>query len=395
MIFLRLAGLFVCGAGSWWSYRVAVADSLFRRDTVESVREAIQLRPESAAYYIRLAKLEENRADDLLVKALRLEPYNAQAAIELGLNLEAEGQFEVAEGLLKRAFEVDRTYLGRWSLANFYFRRDRLEEFWIWARKAAEMPSVDIRPLFELCWRVSPDVGEIDRRVVANDPSTLRQFMEFLLSKGLKGEVALRTGAATGGRLIEYGEVDRDRATVLALTSRLIDAGDANGAAGLWRQLESRQWIVADSELPRNGKFARQPLTVEFDWNLPSYDGLHSWPGPAGLEVEFNGKQPERCLIAEQVLPSEPGEHEMRFGYRTKDVKPATGLRWLAIEAATGLELGHSGELLSEAFKEDTVRWRVLSGGALTRLRLEYERPIGSPRISGLLVVEWTRINKR
>ena len=395
MIFLRIAAVCVCAAGMWWSYRLAAADNLFRRDTAESIREAIRLRPETAAYYIRLAKLDADRADDLLGKALALEPYNAQAAIELALNLEAEGQHGRTEDLLKRAFEVDRTYLGRWSLANYYFRRDNWEQFWIWARKAAEMPSSDIGPLFQLCWRVTPDAAEIDRRVVVDDASTLRQFLEFLSTKGLKSDSALRIAAAVGARLIEHGEMERDRTTALSLVNRLIDANDAADASEIWRQLEIRRWIVADLELPNNGKFARQPVQAEFDWSLPTYDGLHSWPGPAGLEVEFNGKQPETCLIAEQVVLSAAGEHEMRFSYRTKDMKPSTGLSWVAIDSATGQELARSGELLSDGFKEETMSWRVKQGPPLTRLRLEYQRPIGSPRISGLLVMQWAHIRKQ
>src|ERR1017187_528370 len=156
--------ILVAGAsllGIYCSWKIAYADHLFQKDTEESVRSAIRLVPDGWEYYMRLAQFDQGHAGELLAAALRLNRYDAQADIELALRYEAKGDFAGAEKLLLDAFEVDHTYLPRWSLANYYFRRDNIPAFWAWARRAAEMPSDDIGALFELCWRVSPDPEKV------------------------------------------------------------------------------------------------------------------------------------------------------------------------------------------------------------------------------------------
>ena len=145
---VMLAG--VCCLGIWFSWKAERAESLFQEDTVDSVRSAIHLEPDGWKYYMRLAQLDRSHARELLETALRLNRFNAQAGIELALQYESEGSYVQAEKLLLGAFEIDHTYVPRWSLANYYFRRDNMPAFWTWARKAADMPAEDIGPLFEL-----------------------------------------------------------------------------------------------------------------------------------------------------------------------------------------------------------------------------------------------------
>src|SRR5271157_4111995 len=154
---LRIIIAGACCFGIWCSWEFACADYLFQKDTEESVRSAIRLVPDGWEYYMRLAQFDRVHARELLTTALRLNPYNAEADIELALEYETQGDFVRAERLLLDAFAVDRTYLPRWSLANYYFRRDNMPAFWAWAKSAAEMPPVYLGPLFELCWRASPD----------------------------------------------------------------------------------------------------------------------------------------------------------------------------------------------------------------------------------------------
>ena len=72
-------------------------------------------------------------------RAVSLNPRSAAAWIARGLEAETAGDRKKAEASLKRAAEIDRTYLPRWTLANFYLRAGDLPSFWIWARRA--MPS--------------------------------------------------------------------------------------------------------------------------------------------------------------------------------------------------------------------------------------------------------------
>ncbi len=384
---LRVAIACGCLAGIWWSWKTARADALYRKDTPESIRDALRLVPDEPDYYTRLARLDGGHAPQLLETAIRLDRHNAAVLIELALKLETEGEHAAAERLLLEAFAVDRTYLTRWSLANFYLRRDNMPAFWIWAHKAAEMPADDMSALFQLCWRVNPDGEFIAKSVLTDNPATIRQYLDFLLTKG-----EVRAVAEVAPRLLQRGDGEVDRTLLLDTINRLIAAGDAGSASMLWRHLIDRRWVVADATAPNNATFMRQPLPVAFDWILPDREGLHSWPGPSGLEVEFSGRQPEDCEVTEQIVPLSPGDYDFLSSYRTTDIAPGTGLRWQITDAGSNALLAASADLSSPTLKTESTMFTVTATTPLIRLRLQYQRASGTPRIEGMLVVISTAI---
>ena len=202
-IALRIAVASVCCFAIFCCWKLARADYLFRKDTTDSVRSAIGLVPDGWEYYLRLSQLDPADARELLESAMRLDAYNAPIDIELGLRYEADGQYDRAEKLLLAAFDVDHTYLPRWSLANFYFRRDDTPAFWTWARSAAQMPSEDIGPLFELCWRESPDPEHITQEILNNNPQVIRQYLSFLFRKQqLPAVAAIARGSSNSAQPI-------------------------------------------------------------------------------------------------------------------------------------------------------------------------------------------------
>jgi hypothetical protein len=386
-IALRIGLAGACCLGIWSSLRLARADYLFHRDTEESIRAAIRLVPDGWEYYLRLSQFDRKHARELLGTSLRLNRYDAQADIELGLQYEADGDFARAEKLLLCAYEVDHTYLPRWSLANYYFRRDNLPVFWAWARSAAEMPADEIGPLLELCWRVSPDPEKISAAMLNQKPEFIRQYVGFLLAKDQLSAIA---GIAP--RLVRSGDAASDRPLLFSVVNRLIAMDDGPAASALWHLLSEQHWVVADTAVPNNAAFAREPLPVAFDWSLPEYNGLHSWPGPLGLETEFTGSQPENCTVAEQALALAPGNYTMTFSYRTTEIPPATGLRWQIIHAKSDTVLAQSPDLSSDTLQHSMVAFAVPPGDSILRLRLVYRRALGTPRISGSLVVVSTEI---
>jgi hypothetical protein len=384
---LRIIIAGACCLGIWCSWEFACADYLFQKDTEESVRAAIRMVPDGWEYYMRLAQLDRGHSPELLATSLRLNRYDAQADIELGLQYEAEGDFGRAEKLLLEAYEVDHTYLPRWTLANYYFRRDNMPVFWAWARSAAEMPADDVGPLFELCWRVSPDPEKIAGAILNEKPELIRQYLGFLLAKD-----QLRAVAIVAPRLVRSGEPDTDRPLLFSVVNRLVAANDTAAANALWHLLIEQHWVVADATVPNNADFGREPLPVSFDWTLPEYPGLHSWPGSSGLETEFTGSQPEDCTVAEQDVALTPGNYTMSYNYHTSDIPPGTGIRWQIIDAKSNAVLADSPDLSSDTLNHSALAFSVPPGASLLRLRLAYRRALGTPRISGMLVVLSTQI---
>jgi len=376
--------------GIWSSWKLARADYLFRINTEDSLRAAIRLEPDAWKYYMRLALFDDAHAQQLLETAIKDDPYNAEADIELGLRLEAAGNYPRAEKMLLDAFAVDRTFLPRWTLANFYFRRNNLPAFWTWARTAAEMPSDSTEPLFELCWHVSSDPHEIEARILNNNPELIRQYLNFLLAKN-----QLPAAAEVADRLTQAGDRKTDDPQMFSVVDRLIAANAGDAAKALWNVLIEKHWVVADSGAPNNPNFARVPLPVRFDWALSSSVGLHSWPGPSGLETEFSGEEPEICTIAEQVVVLPPGNYKLESSYRTDAISPQTGLRWQIVAEGSGKVLAESPDLSSEALSRADMAFSIPPEASLIRLRLQYERALGTPRISGTLVIPSVQIQAR
>jgi tetratricopeptide (TPR) repeat protein len=388
---LVVRALVVCACllGIWESWKTARSDALFLQGTAESVRASIRLEPDCWWCYTQLARLDESSAEELLQTSLRLNPYNSEAAIDLGLRYESDGEFHRAEELLFQAFEVDRTYETRWSLANFYFRRDNLPAFWMWIRRATEMPADDIGALFELCWRVSPDPKTIEANIVEDNPDVVRQYIVFLIGKDQPAAAVnpaltlLRTGT---------GSQESDQSLLFTLLDKLIAANDANDANTLWNRLIRQHWIVADTSFPNNPQFSRDPLPVDFDWTISAYSGLHSWSGSFGLETEFTGDEPESCAIAEQTISLPPGDYRLESSYRTRNILPDTGIQWQIVEAKSDKILASSGSLSSDTPARVVLPFSVGPDEHLLRLRLAYHRNLGTPRVSGTVVVTSVRI---
>lgn len=387
---LRVLIACACVAGIWNSVKMARADFLFRQDTVDSLRSAIHLESDAWPYYMRLAQLDEIHASELLETALRLNSFNAQADIELGLLTEAEGDTSKAEKFLLQAFAVDDTYVPRWSLAGFYLRRGNMNAFWTWARKAAEMPSDNLGALFELCWRVSPNPEEITGNILTNNPDVIRQYLTFLLHKD-----QLTGAETTAERLIRSSAPSKDDPVLFSTVNRMLAAKDATNAAALWRRLIEHRWVAADNTTPYNPDFARDPLAVGFDWAIPSYTGLHSWPGPSGLETEFTGDEPEDCAIAEQSVVLSPGNYTMEYSYHTAGITPGTGIHWQIVDANSGAVLADSPYLSSDTQQHAALSFAVVKETALLRLRLVYKRAPGTSRVAGTLVITSTKVERQ
>jgi hypothetical protein len=252
------------------------------------------------------------------------------------------------------------------------------------------MPADDTGPLFELCWHVSPDPNEIASRILTNDPELIRQFLGFLLAKN-----QLPSAAETAERLTQFGDSRTDDPQMFRLIDRLLATGNGDSAKALWDALIGRHWVVGDGGALNNPNFARDPLPLAFDWSLPAYPGLHSWPGPAGLESEFSGDQPETCTVTEQAVVLTPGNYELNYSYRTDGIPANSGLHWQIIAPDSDTPLAQSTDLSSDSQTREKIDFTVPPGQSLLHLRLQYRRALGTSRISGSVVIPSIQIINR
>ena len=384
---------------SVWTVRLAWADYRFRQQTLAGTRQAIRLEPDSAGYYVRLAAMiqESNPAASTaaLQRAVTLNPWDSESWIELGLRAEAAGDLAGAERNLLRAASVDKQYLPSWSLANYYFRRDEADKFWFWAREALTMAYSDQAPLFNLCWKIASDGALIEQKLGIRTADMQANYLANLTNQN---RVEPLPRAAR--KLLAWNR-EADRPVLLAACDRLIADDRASDAIQIWNKLAELHRIPYAALAPDSGRsltdgdFTKSPMSQGFDWRLPDVGGVATLldERPAGLRISFSGRQPENCDVLDQIMPVMDGAgYKLRFLYRTSGIAPDTGLGWRIMDlyGSKLLVLGES--LASESEREGTFSFKTPAGSRLVRLRLAYQRALGTTRIEGFIVLRNLRL---
>jgi hypothetical protein len=367
-----------------WGIRSAAewgwADTLYHRATLQGLKDAIGLRPDRAEYYFALSEMQPDDEIGLLERAIALNPYFTSARIRLALDMEMLARPVESERQVVEAARHDRQFLPAWTAANFYFRRNRVEEFWSWARAAARISCDDPRPLFDLCFRVTNDAGEVLDRVVGRQRRVERQYLAYLVAErrwpdahALAARIAGRPEAA-------------DRDPLLAYIDAALAAGQAIPAFQVWQALGRGRLPPGASQetaLLANGEFTRKISNRAFDWRVPATPGVETGQTQEGrprLCLAFSGQQPERCEILSHPLALEiGGAYVLRFQYRTSALPKQTGLYWF-------LDNGREYPIdASEAWQ--SAAWPFEAVREAERLSLGCRRLLGTTRIEGSIAL--------
>lgn len=109
-------------------------------------------------------------------------PRDTSASLQLGLEQESAGESNQAEHTLLEAARYDRQYQPAWTLANFYFRQNQPDQFWHWARRAAELSYDDGRSLLRLATALEDDPNIVVERL-GRRPVLLRTYLDVLIGQ--------------------------------------------------------------------------------------------------------------------------------------------------------------------------------------------------------------------
>jgi len=362
------------------SIRMALADYQMRRGTAERMNAAIALAPDNAEYSARLAFLltdeDPPRASDAVRRAIQLNPWDSASWIDLGLRAEAEGDEPRAQQCLLRAAEVDRKFLPRWTLANYYLRHNDAARVWVWAKDAAAMVYGDARPLFRLCGRLQED-GKLIERLEIRDPDVWGEYLGYLVDQNRLDLI----GPAVE-RLLRENRV-ADRPLLLAVCDRLLEAGRPGEAKEIWERLRPG---AKGTQLLTNGDFGSPPSSRGLDWRLGSMEGVSVSQEEHGVRVTFSGREPEECEALTQLVPLTGNTRfELQFGYRTAGIVSGAALGWRITDATSGAVLRDGPSLASDADVEERLDFTTPRECRLVRLALRYHRMPGTTLTEGFL----------
>ncbi len=195
-------------------------------------------------------------------------------------------------------------------------------------------------------------------------PEVWGSYLRYLVYDGRIAEarsVALRILAQGGS----------NDPTFLLLCERLLDLRQVERAAELWNAIGKRGLL-------RDGR--------GFAWHSATDNGITAEKLPdRGWRVRFSGMQPENCAVLWQVAPVSEGWGRLRFEYRTVDIAPGSGLRWVIADAYSGAEFAAGDALSAGSWTPGEVRFTAPPGVKLARIVLTYRRAPGTAGIEGAI----------
>jgi tetratricopeptide (TPR) repeat protein len=396
----RAAALAGLALAAVWSFRVAAADQCAQVFTVVSIGQAIAWTPDQSINYVRLSALvsdtDPTRAAQALRRAVALNPMDARSWVDLALRYETDGDPSQAERCLLRAADADHTYLPGWSLANFYFRQDDTQRFWLWARKAARMLYGDPAPLFRLAGAVDEDANLIERLNLRN-PDLRADYLNYVLARDRVDLIH-----PVSQRLLIDGRKE-DVPLLLAACDRLLDLQRVGEAIEVWNRLSGSKQIPygpvnAPAAALTNGSFSSPVSSHGFDWRVPDIEGVSTAneDEPGGLRLTFSGRQPESCVPLSQLVPViENAHYEVQYRYSTSGIADGSGLSWNLEFTDVRQAAVVTAQVPSD--QRETTRTAPFDtppGCHLIRLSLAYRRAPGTTRIEGRIVLRQVRLRR-
>jgi hypothetical protein len=331
----------------------------------------------------RIASRREEAGDDPLPeleRAAALDPEDAERHLHIAQRAELAGNLVLTEQSLLRAAALNSLYQPRYLLAAYYSRRGNLMEFRRWARAALQPAVGDVSGLLNLCWRIEPDGRLLAEFGRSEKPEIGRQCLATLVSHNLAEAarpLALRTVESPS---------PEDLPGLLGFCNLTLSLDRKQDGLEVWNRLcrkgllPYKELETTDQRLLTNSEFTRTPLAAGFDWHFESAAWIRSVVFGTGLRMDLTGSQPDECLIGWEYAPTVP-----RRRFR---------LRWMSRAVDPGQADGFSlvpFDLGGQAIKTERLgerRIRFVASGQVIRLAMMYQRPRGSVRLKGAVLVE-------
>jgi hypothetical protein len=342
--------------------RLSAAEVAARGLTVESLDRSLALlgSTPNCSYWERLAEADAAGQERHLQEALLANPRQTSARLTLALLEESRDDQPRAEQSYLAAQRLDRQYLPAWTLAGYYYRRQRQQMFWTWASRAADLNYDDPRPLLRLASSLEEDPESILRRLGGAD--RLAYALLDVLSQTQQFDQAQQLGRI----FLKQPRSPALQTRLLDLSTRQLAAGNVAYAQELWNALPPPQQDLAETP---DGQGFRPKLVDE--------PGVREEWSPGQLWFTLEGTQPDVCPLLEKPVPvpAAAGQAVLQLDYRTS----ATGITfdW---GGWTSPELAPSADWKSTSWR---VPFRANGKPKAVPLRLLYRRNPGATPARG------------
>ena len=367
-----------CGLALWLAFfglRNAVAAHDVGLDTRQGYERAAHLEPQNARNWYLLGRSylydvddpEPARAEQALRKAVALDPYSAEALLDLASAYDGEGNIAEARAAFiaaQRAYPLSAEVA--WSYGNFLLRQGENDAALAQLHKSLELDPKRAAEAFSRALRAVSDVNKVLDIMV---PATPEAYLPILRLLSASDDLA-------DAELLWYRLVDlhgkAPMGDMVVFFDALIHDRRADDAARLWPAAVSIMQNPPPPDPPNSllwdGGFESGYSGGAFSWLFTSvardvqiwWDRSQKHSGEQSMRILFNGRENLRFSdLCHQFVP-EPSRHYLLSAWvKTQALSSSEGIR-LEIHAfsGTGTVMAESDEVHgTQDWRELHLRW--------------------------------------
>jgi len=346
----------------FFAVRNAIAAHYLGRDTREGYERAVRLEPHNPrnwyllgrSYLYDLEQPDPVRAVSALRKSVELDPYSAEAMLDLALAYDGEGETAQARAALASAQRVYPLSADvAWTYGNFLLRQGEPEAAFTQLRTALELDPKRAAEAFSRALQLQPDSNAVLDKLIPPTPATYLPILQMLSGAG-----DLETAQQVWFRLVGLQQKVPLR-EVVPFFEALTRARRPDQGARLWPQAVTIMENPPPADPPGSvlwdGGFESGFSGGGFSWHFTpvsrnvqiSFDRAEKHSGEQSLRILFNGRENLNFEDACHSIVPEPGISYLVSGWvKTQSLTSSEGVR-LQVGAFTkaGVVLVQSGEI--------------------------------------------------
>ena len=324
--------------------RAYLAELVSRRGTARGFQLAVRLDPQQSEYRRALGRVYQYSLENVdpqgalqqLNNAVRLNPYDAQAWLDLGATLELQGKVDPAEACLRRAdFLAPNLPASQWAIANFFLLHGNVDEAFRHFKVVLSGTNTYTPAILDTAWKASNDPKQILDELIPSQVSPQFDYLYFLLGRQRWAEAQdVWTRIAASPEKFP-AELARQYIDILIFTLHRPDQ-----AYEMWSDL-LKKGLIQPTEDPVsqtlifNGHFEQDPTNLGFDWRIVPMEGVY-----AGLDettyrsaahsmlIQFSGNANVDYRNVFQLVRVQPNHpYRLSWSMKTEGISTDSGLR--------------------------------------------------------------------
>lgn len=332
-----------------WIAKTYFADRAGHTLSLGSLQRASRLNPADATYHIQLGRLYQYSVTDPRSKlaiqefqeAVKDDPYDPQAWINLAASYEFQGDTGRAEADLRHASDLAPNLpIYQWTIGNYFLLHGNTTEAFRHLKRVLAGSREYDRTVFSVAWKASSNPGQILQELIPHDLPAEFSYLDYLVARQRFSE------AQPVWKRIAESSSKFDPHEAGGYIDTLIRAHHPDAAYQVWTDLQAKGLVSTPAGGPNqnlitNGNFETPLLDMGFGWRMQDVPGVYAGldtatfhsPGHS-LSVQFSGKQNlnyHQIYQFVKVLPNQA--YQLQAFMKTQDITSDSGPRLEVVDA--------------------------------------------------------------